>query len=100
MPMASNPDSAQCDPVSRPIDSVQWATDKPSTPTPTAPTVQANRRACTIALRDPRGLLATFGLRVRCLATPLTDSAREITLNSDMGLLLNQGSCVESWPRV
>src|SRR5213080_4253275 len=86
MPTASRPDSAQCDPVSRPMDSVQWATDRPSTPTPTAPTAQARRRACLMALRPRWGA----GLRAGRLGVPLTGAGRWTTLNPDMGLLLER----------
>src|SRR5262245_36904910 len=86
MPTASRPDSAQCEPVSRPMDSVQWATDRPSTPTPTAPTAHARRRACFMALR-PRG----WGLRAGRFGVPLTGAGRWTTLNPDMRLLLERG---------
>src|SRR5438034_500756 len=91
MPTASRPDSAQCDPVSRPMDSVQWATDSPSTPTPTAPTPAARRRACLSALPAPRGLLDVWGLRAGRRGVPLTDSGRGTTLRPDMGHLLTRG---------
>src|SRR4051794_2184919 len=73
------------------MDSVQWATDRDSTPTPTEPTAQARRRACFSALREPRGLLADRALRAGRLAVPLTDSGRWTTLKPDMGHLGNRG---------
>src|SRR6266851_10406510 len=91
MPTASRPASAQWEPVSKPMDSVQCATDNPSTPTPTAPTAPAKRRACFIALRAPRCLPVTRSLRAGRLAVPLTDSGRATTLKPDMRLLLNRG---------
>src|SRR5262249_30707999 len=89
-PTASSVDSAQWEPVSKPMDSVQWTTDKPSTPTPTAPTAHARRRACFIPLRAPRGLLVVRGLRAGFRAVPLTDGVCETPLRPDMGTLRNR----------
>src|SRR5436190_13393016 len=94
MPTASRPASAQCEPVKRPMDSVQWATDSPSTPTPTEPTTPANRRACLIPLRPSRGLLGVWGLRAGRAALPFTDSTRGTkgdTTDADMGTLSHRG---------
>src|SRR5262249_35047889 len=91
IPTASSADSAQWEPVSKPMDSVQCATDRPSTPTPTARTTHASRRACFIALRVLCGLLVTRGLRAVRLAVPLTDGTGATTLRPDMRLLHHRG---------
>ena len=98
MPTASRPDSAQCDPVSRPMDSVQCATDRPSTPTPTAPTAHAKPARAS----SPCGRARACGLGFagRPLGRAVDGLGALDYAQSRHGNPPIQGSCVESGPRV
>src|SRR5262245_26222364 len=95
-PTARRPASAQWEPVSRPTDSVQWAPERPGTPTPTAPTAAARRRTCRRGLRGRRGRPAGLGLGAGRLVVPLRDSARGTTFGPDTGTLLTLGGVSRS----